>query len=632
MGPGEVKRKLTAILSADVKGYSRLMGEDEVGTIRTLTAYKEVIAGFIQSHRGRVVSTAGDSLLAEFASVVDAVQCAVEIQKELKTRNADLPESRRMEFRIGINLGDVVEEREDILGDGVNIASRVESLAEAGGICISGMVHDQIKNKLALSYEYLGEQVVKNIAEPVRVYRVRLEPGTTISRGTSEKKPKPRQYQRIALSIGILLVVVIAAVAVWKVYWRPTPLVEVGSPRKAPLPLPDKPSIAVLPFTNMSDDPKQEFFADGLAEEIINALAKLPQVFVIARNSSFTYKGKAVDVKLIGRELGVQYVLEGSVRKETNRVRITAQLVDATTGRHVFSERYDRELKEIFATQDEIAIKVLNTLRVAVTDGEIARFQARGVSNLEAYLKLMEAFELTQRVNKESNDRARRLAEEALALEPSSARAHTILASVYFWDSWLGPPKSAEESMARGIEMAKKAIGLDDFDPTPHGILGLLYVNKKEYDKAVEEGERAVTLAPNFPPALTAYGSTLMHSSRPKEAIPVFEKLVRLSPLKVPSMCLSNLAASYRMIGRYEDSVLFYKKLLGDYPDHWGGLVGLTITYSLIGRQGEARAQAAELLRVDPKFSLERYAKIARWKDPADLERNLDALRKAGLK
>ena len=418
------KRKLTAILSADVKGYSRLIGDDEEGTIRALNVYMGVINGFIQQHRGRVVATGGDSVLAEFASVVDAVRCAVEIQEELKERNKELPEGRRMEFRIGVNLGDVVEEGDNILGDGVNVAARVQSLAEAGGICISGTAYDHVKKKLVLGYEYLGEHTVKNITEPVRVYRVWMEPGVAPAKLGRGKKPAQKRLSKAALAI-VAVVVIAGAVTLYQFVLRPFPSkIEVASKEKMALPLPDKPSIVVLPFVNMSEDPKQDFFVDGLTEEIINALSRLPQIFVIARNSSFTYKGKAVDVKQVGREMGVQYVVEGSVRREGNRIRITAQLIDSTTGRHVFSERYDRELKDIFATQDDIAIKILTALRVALKDEEWARLQAKGVSNVEAYFKLLEARELLEKVNKESNDRARRLAEEALALDPRSSAAY----------------------------------------------------------------------------------------------------------------------------------------------------------------------------------------------------------------
>jgi adenylate cyclase len=388
----------------------------------------------------------------------------------------------------------------------------------------------------------------------------------------------------------------------------------------------------VLPFANMSGNPEQEYFCDGLTEEIINALSNLPQVFVIARNSTFTYKGKAVDVKQVGREMGVQYVMEGSIRREGNRLRITAQLIDALTGRHVFSERYDRELKEIFAIQDEIAIKVLTALRVALTDGEFARFQDKGVTNLEAYFKLLEAKELVNRVHRESNAQAQRLAEEALSLDPRSARGYLILAQTHFWDYWLGPPKSPDESIRLGIEMAQKAISLDENYADAHGILGMLYINKGNYEKAVESGERGASLASNSAVAFVTYGSTLMHSSRPAEAIPILEKALRLSPVKPFSMSLANLGNSHRMIGKFEEALPFYKRLLKDLPMHLSGNIGLTATYAQMGRMEDARAQAAELMKIDPRFSLERWARTLRYRDPADTERVLDALRKAGLK
>jgi len=317
MEPTRVERKLTAILSADVKGYSRLMGEDEVATIRTLTAYRELMASLIQQHRGRVVDTPGDNLLAEFRSVVDAVTCAVEVQRELAQRNAELPDQRKMEFRMGINLGDVVIEGERIYGDGVNIAARVEGLADGGGICISGKVHDEIKSKLALGYEPLGEHTVKNIAEPVRVYRINLE-----------------------------------------------------KPATKPFDLPDKPSIAVLPFGNLSGDPEQEYFSDGITEDIITALSRIRQFFVIARNSTFAYKGTSPDVRRVAKDLGVRYVLEGSVRKAASRVRISAQLIEGTTGKHLWAERYDRGLEDVFAVQDEITQTVVGTIEPEARAGE----------------------------------------------------------------------------------------------------------------------------------------------------------------------------------------------------------------------------------------------------------------------
>jgi adenylate cyclase len=367
----KVKRKLTTILCADVKGYSRLMGEDEELTLRTLNTYKEVIGSLIPQHQGRVISSAGDSVLAEFASVVDAVQCAVEIQQVLKAKNAVLPETRRMEFRIGINLGDVIEEGDSIYGDGVNIAARLESLAEAGGICLSESAFQQIENKIPLKYEYLGEHQVKNIVKPIRVYKAQIE-------------------------------------------------TEVASLEKMAFPLPDLPSIAVLPFVNMSDDPKQEFLCDGLTEEIITALSKVSRLFVIARTSTFTYKGKPVKVKLVSEELGVRYVLEGSIQRSGDRIRVTVQLIDALNGYHLWAERYDRDLKDLFALQDEVTLKILKALQVKITSGEQSHLTQKWncSENLECYLKYLEAQKCLDQGTIEGNNMARRKAEETLALCP----------------------------------------------------------------------------------------------------------------------------------------------------------------------------------------------------------------------
>jgi len=631
MATQEVKRKLVAILIADVKGYSRLMGEDEKGTVRTLNAYKEVMTGLIQRHRGRVVDAPGDNVLAEFASVVDTVECAVEIQKELKARNADLPENRRMEFRIGVNLGDVIEDGEQILGDGVNIAARLESLSEAGGVYISGTAFDQVKNKLNLGYNYLGEQTVKNIAEPVRVYQVLMEPEAA-GKVIGEKKAKPRQWQKTAFLVMAILIVVIAAFAVWRLYLRPTPPPrEVASKEKMAFPLPDKPSIAVLPFVNMSEDPRQEYFSDGLTEEIITALSKTPKLFVIARNSSFMYKGKPVNVQQVSRELGVKYVLEGSVRRSGNQLRVTAQLIDAITGNHLWAERYDREMKDIFAIQDEITLKVTSVLNVKLTDGETALLLGKGTKNLEAYLKMIQARELVTRGNKEDNAQAKKLIEEVITLDPSYAMAYAMLAMSYFWDVIIVASPSPGESIARGIEMAQKAISLDQKIAFPHGILAQFYLAKKDWDKGVSEAEIGVALEPNSAYSYGWLGNALIYSSRYEEAISAYEKSIRLDPFP-PITTLIGYANALRMIGRYEEAVATFKKLIQLRPDNLLGHIGLTGTYSMMGRDADAQAQAKEVLRINPNFSMESFSKRAAYKNMDDWNRYMDALRKAGLK
>ncbi len=379
MEPTRIDRKLTAILSADVKGYSRLMGEDEVATIRTLTAYRELIISLIREHKGRVVDTPGDNLLAEFASVVDAVTCAVEVQRDLGERNAELPDQRKMEFRIGINLGDVVVEGERIYGDGVNIAARVEGLADGGGICISGTVYEHVKNKLVLGYESLGEHTVKNIAEPVRVYRINLE-----------------------------------------------------KPGAKPLDLPTKPSIAVLPFKNLSGDPEQEYFSDGITEDIITALSRIRQFFVISRNSTFSYKVTSPDVRRVAKELGASYILEGSVRKAAGRVRISAQLIEGTTGNHVWAERYDRDLEDVFAVQDEITQTVVSAIEPELLKSELHRARIKPPEDLHAQDCYYRGMWHINRRTKEDDTEARRLFERATELDPTFGPAYVGIVGIYF--------------------------------------------------------------------------------------------------------------------------------------------------------------------------------------------------------
>ena len=438
----ELKRKLTAILSADVKGYSRLMGEDEEWTVRTLDTFKGVMKNIIPQHRGRVVDSTGDNLLAEFASVVDAMQAAVEIQQVLRAKNSLLPENRRMQFRIGINLGDVIEEGERIFGDGVNIAARLEGIAEAGGICISGSAFEQIENKLPLHYDYLGEHEVKNITRPVRVYRALMDNGVVKEKGA---RPKAQGSRRRILAFGLAgVLLIVAGVALWQFVLRPAPParppVEKANPQKMAYALPDRPSIAVLPFVNMSDDPKQEFFSDGITEEIITALSKLPQFFVIARNSTFTYKGKAVKIKQVSEELGVQYVLEGSVRRDGDRLRITAQLIDGLSGKHLWAERYDGDLKDIFALQDQITMKIITELRGKMVFGGEIRSAARRTKNLDAYLKHLQASEYSNRLTKDDVIQARKLAEEVIALDPEYPKGYSQWPSFYAWTlCWVEP-------------------------------------------------------------------------------------------------------------------------------------------------------------------------------------------------
>jgi len=634
MSAEKFKRKLTAILSADVKGYSRLMGTDEEATLRTLQEYKEVMASSIQHHRGRIVGTAGDSMLAEFPSVVDAVQCAVEIQQVLRAKNALLHEDRRMDFRIGINLGDVIEEGDTIYGDGVNIAARLESIAEAGGICISESAYQQIKNKLPLRYDYLGEHEMKNIAEPLRVYRAQVEPEAASSKLSREKKLAGKGLSKAALAI-VAVVVIAGAVILYQFVLRPSPSkTEVASKEKMAFPLPDVPSIAVLPFVNMSEDPKQEFLCDGMTEEIITALSKVPRLFVIARNSTFTYKGKPVKVKQVSEDLGVRYVLEGSLQRSGDRVRITAQLIDALTGSHLWADSYDRDLKDIFAVQDEITIKTLGTTQVKLTGGgPVGRPEKyfRGKQGLDCYLKLIEAGGYSSRWNIEDIKMARRLVEEAIDMCPENPMGYVQLGWVYFQDYSLGNTKSPRETLEKAIELAQKALAMDDSLAGAHSLSCRLYMQKREYDKAIAEGERAVALDPGGTQALDLYGYSLTNAGRPEEGIPLFQKAIRLNPFG-PSWLYRDFGDTLRMTGRFEEAVSAFKKAIQIAPDNIQAHRELAATYSMMGREKEARAEAAEVLRINPKFSLDYYAANITWKDQSEIDKFVNALRKAGLK
>jgi len=581
-----MKRKLTAILSADVKDFSRLMSQDEVGTIKALNAHREVISSFVQQYKGRVVDTPGDNILTAFESVSNAVNCAVEIQRELAERNAEVPSARMMQWRIGISLGDVVEEDGRIYGDRVNIAARVEGLAEPGGICISGTVHDQVKNKLGLEYESLGEQDVKNIPEPVHVYRVLSYPGAAAHRVVKAKGDVTRRWHKTTLAVVVVALLCIGSVVIWNYISRPgTSPVEVSAPEKTVAPveksepsLSEKPSIAVLPFENMSGDPEQGYFSDGMTEEIINLLSKSPQLFVIARNSTFTYKGKPVKVQQVGRELGAKYVLEGSVRKAGNRIRITAQLVDAITGNHIWSERYDRELEDIFALQDEIAQQIAVNLIAEHEEVELSHSRRIPTGSLGAYDLYWRGMEHFYRFTMVDNKKAREIFESVIKIDPAFVQAYASLGQTYNMDNAFGWYYDAE-NIEKMYEMALKAISLDETYAPAHGLISSVYANQQKIDQAIAEGERALSLDPNDAYSYMNLGRLLGLERRYEEGIELLKKSLLLNPLH-RAYALANLGQVYNDAGRYKEAISSSNRAIIRDPKYWPAYSNLFNAYS----------------------------------------------------
>ena len=585
------KRKLTAILSADVAGYSRLMDDDEEATIRTLTAYRSGMTELIQQYRGRVVDTTGDNLLAEFISAVDAVNCAIEIQRELAERNVELSDERKMNFRIGVNVGDVIEEEDRIYGDGVNIAARVEGLAEAGGICISGRVYDQVENKLDLRYDFLGEQEVKNIAKPVRVYRVGIEP---------DELRFPERGIKGFLS-------------------------------EEPA-LPDKPSVAVLPFDNLSGDPDQVYFVDGIVDDIITELSRFPYIFVIARTTSFTFKGKSVDVRQVGRELGVRYVLEGSVRRINDRVRITAQLIEAATGNHIWAERYDRNLEDIFSVQDEITAQVVGSIPPELYSAEMRRAQQKPVESLDVWNYAVRGRWHVLRLTREDNVEAKRLFGKALELDPNYVPALSFLVYCHVCDVLFGWSQEPPQSITEARRLARKAASLDENDSWVQCALGLTEFIAKNPDTAIAHYRRAIDLNPNFALAHGYLSCQLAYAGEAEAAIETGHKAIRLSP-RDPELFHFHVGVGtgHFIAERYEEAVTWANKVIADRPETPAGHRLLAASLAQLGRIAEARKALEDLLKITPGLTATLLRNITHFKRPVDFDRYIDAMRKAGL-
>jgi len=576
----DVVRKLAVILAADAVGYSRLMAADEEATLAILNARRQVIDELIARHHGRIFTTAGDSLMAEFASAVEAVRCAAAIQQETERGNADLPEPRRMLFRIGVNLGDVMVGGDNLFGDGVNVAARLEGMAAPGGICISGAVHDQIRNKVDLSFDDLGEQSLKNIGYPVRAFGLQREPGSPAAR-----------------------------------------------PATAPSRSSALPSIAVLPFANLGSDPEHDYFADGITEDLITELSRFQELRVVARNSVLIYKSKPARIQEVGQELGVRYVLEGSVRRAGARVRITAQLIDAGTGHHLWAERFDRDLADIFDVQDEVTGRIVATLAGKLSESERRRSRSLQTENLEAYDCVLRGRQLWERYTPEANLEARRLYEKAIELDPDYARAYASLAWTYMveHDERWGDPE--DHPLERALEFARRGVLVNPASHSNHLALGQVCLSKGLHEEALEALETAIALNPNDADGYVFLAEALSYAGRPDEAIDLIGKAQRLNPT-VPRWYAWQLGTAFYVARRYEDAVAALRKgrPLAAMAYRW-----LAAAYGQLGREQDAKAAAEEYLRRTPDFSLARHLGTMPFQHAEDLEHYVEGLRKAGV-
>jgi adenylate cyclase len=625
----QLNRKLTAILSADAKGYSRLMGHDDVATVQTLKHCHEIMNAEIQRHHGRVIDFPGDNLLAEFASIVDAVKCALVIQECLSQYASDLPDDRKMPFRIGVNMGDVIVDGERIYGDGVNIAARLESLADAGGICLSSSAYDQIQNKLAFGGEYIGEQLVKNIETPIKVYKIWSDPEAD-GRIDTQRTISRTRWRWPAIAAILIVVVAGAAFYAWQGYQNREPAAETTQLEQQPSTTSsDKPSIAVLPFSNLSDDKEQEYFSDGITNDIITDLSKFSVLSVAASNTVFKYKGKPVDIREVGRELNVAYVLECSIQKAADRVRINTQLLDASNGNHIWPDRFIRKTADIFKLQDEIIENIVRKLALKINQTERERVFSEQTDNLEAYDYLLKAYHHFYQRKREGSLKATEYFKKAIELDPNYSDACAGLAHVPRWVAGYGWTKFPDLAMQQAEELLEKAIMLDESNAFARAQLGYIYMRKGEYDLVISEMKRSIELNPNDWRTYRLHAPVLLYSGKPDDAPYWYNMSLKYDPYVSPGTFM-NIGIANFLKGHNDEALSWLNKCAARWPTFLGNHIVLAAVHGHMDNLEEARKETQEVLSIAPFFEVDFYGEA--YHNPEHRRKIVEGLRKAGIK